>query len=157
MKPKVYLETSIISYLTGRPSKDGLVAGRQRLTRDWWEKVLPSCAPHVSPVVWAEASEGDPLQARARVASIRGMQMLEITPAVAPLSEAYYQKLGLPERARSDALHLAVATAHGIDYLLSWNCAHIASARVRIIVSIVNDRFGLRSPVICTPEELMEV
>ena len=157
MKPTVYLETSVISYLTARPSRDLIVAAHQQLTLDWWDAVRPRVDCFVSPFVVAEASMGDSAAAQKRIGAIAEFPVLEAGNEVRDLAEKYFGAIVLPDKARVDSLHLAIAVRYGLDYLLSWNCKHIASGRVRKIVAEINEELGIRTPVICTPEELMEV
>ena len=155
-KPLIYVETTVISYQASRPSRDVVIAGHQAVTAQWWESDLPKFAPVVSQVVLDEISSGDPDAVAKRLALVRGMDVLEMTGEVQSLAIEYFEGIALPETARADALHLAMATWHGVDYLTRWNCRHIASARVRQVVQQINERRGLATPVICTPEELLE-
>lgn len=91
------------------------------------------------------------------MAALAGFAILEVNEDVQRLAERYFSAIDLPDRARIDAFHLAMAVWHGTDYLLSWNCKHIASARVRKTLAEINETLGIQTPVICTPEELMEV
>lgn len=147
----------MVTYLTARFSRDLIVASHQQITHDWWEMVLPSCEPFVSTVVLKEASKGDPAQANLRVEKLSSFPALEVTDDVRELADLYFKDIDIPEKALADVYHLALATWHGIDYLVSWNCTHIVSGRVRTIVEQVDARRGIRTPIICTPEELMEV
>lgn len=157
MKPTVYIETSVISYLTTRPSRDLVVAAHQQLTHEWWEQVLPQCEAFVSSIVLEEAGRSDREAAQRRLRSIESLAIVAVTPEVDSLAAAYFAAIALPGKAQADAYHLALATWHGVDYLLSWNCTHIVSGRVRMILEEVNAQFGIRTPIICTPEELMEI
>ncbi|HKQ04404.1 MAG TPA: type II toxin-antitoxin system VapC family toxin [Blastocatellia bacterium] len=157
MKPAIYIETSVISYLTARPSRDLIVAAHQQLTDEWWDNVRPQVECFVSPFVIQEASRGDKGAAQKRMDAIAGLPILELNDEIRELAATYFAAINIPEKARIDAFHLAVAVWHKMDYLLSWNCTHIASGRVRKILGEVNDKLGIRTPVICTPEELMEV
>ncbi|MCC6580705.1 MAG: type II toxin-antitoxin system VapC family toxin [Phycisphaeraceae bacterium] len=156
MRPSVYIETSIVSYLTARPSRDLIVAGHQQMTMEWWQEVLPGMDAFVSAAVILEIGQGDSLLAAKRWSAIEKMPVLEITPTIEALAEEYLDKIQIPQTARADAVHLAMAVGHGMDYLLTWNCRHIASARVRRIVADINTHRGIATPMICTPEELME-
>lgn len=156
MKPRVYIETSVISYYTARPSRDLIVAGHQQITQDWWTHRLPSLDPHVSGIVLEEISQGDETPAQARLAVVEGFPSLAITSDVVKLARLYFDALSLPDKARLDALHLALGVQHGMDYLLSWNFTHIAGARPRAVVQSLNYKLGIETPVICTPEELLE-
>jgi predicted nucleic acid-binding protein len=157
MKQSVYIESTIISYLTAKPSRDLIVAAHQQITREWWESVLPRLEPFVSQFVINEISVGDPAASATRLSASSTFPLLEMTPDVADLAARYFKAIQIPEKARSDAFHLAIATWHGLDYVVSWNCTHIASGRVRTIVERINSEFDMATPTICTPEELMEV
>lgn len=156
MKPTVYLETTIISYLAARPSRDLVTAAHQQITRDWWEQARHGFEIFISPVVLDEISRGDAAAAGLRRNLVASFPLLEVVPEVGDLAEVYFAKFNLPEKARADAFHLALATWHGMEYLLSWNCTHIVSGRVRRWIEEVNTSNGVRTPVLCTPEELME-
>jgi hypothetical protein len=156
-RQSVYIETSVVSYLTARPIRDIVIAAHQQVTVEWWEKSLPRLDPHVSPIVIEEASRGDKNAARLRLDRIASFPVLEITTEVRDLAELYFKKTPVPDKARGDAYHLAVATCHGMDFLVSWNFTHILNARVRAIIQNINTLKGIDTPIICTPEELMEV
>lgn len=157
MKPSVYIETSVVSYFTAQVSRDLIVAAHQQLTAQWWREALPKFAGFISSVVLEEIGKGDSEAARRRQEAVRGCEILEIVPEVRDLANQYFMALALPEKARADAYHLALAVWHGMDYLATWNCTHIAGGRVKLTVQGVNDRRGIASPIICTPEELMEI
>ena len=157
MKPTVYLETSVISYRAARPSRDLLVAAHQQVTYEWWERVFPLCDAFVSPVVLEAIAHGDSDAAHRRQQSIATFPVLEVVSEVHALASAYFAAIPLPDKAQADAYHLALAAWHGLDYLVSWNCPPIVSGRVRMIIEEVKAEFGIRTPIICTPEELMEI
>jgi len=157
MKASVYIESTVISYLLARPSRDIVVAAHQQITAEWWKIALPKLDPFVSQFVINEISQGDAGASKERLKAVSGFSLLEITQEIEDLANRYFKKIHIPEKARADAFHMAMATWHGLDYLVSWNCTHITSARVRIIVEGVNDSLGFITPTICTPEELMEV
>jgi predicted nucleic acid-binding protein len=152
----LYLESSVISYYTARRSRDLIVAAHQEITLEWWEKALPFFEPFVSQIVYDEISRGDTKSAQQRLESIQKFKVLEITPDASKLAKLYYSALDIPEKAINDAFHLALAVYHGMDYLVTWNCTHIASGRVIGLVQNINDERGYQTPIICTPEELME-
>jgi predicted nucleic acid-binding protein len=156
-KPTVYIETSVISYLTARPSRDLVVAAHQQITSEWWELALPKLEGFISALVLEEIARGDPQAAQLRLQRSASFPVLEVVPEVHELAEAYFAEINIPEKARADAYHLALAAWHGLDYLVSWNSTHIVSGRVRMILEEVNIRFDIRTPLICTPEELMEI
>jgi hypothetical protein len=157
VKPTVYLETTIVSYLTARPSRDLIVAAHQQVTAEWWETVRPNTKCFVSSFVIQEVSRGEEAAAQRRLSSISGFPVLDLNEPIRELAEKYFTAIDIPEKARIDAFHLAVAVWHRIDYVLSWNCKHIASGRVRRTLHGINDELRITTPVICTPEELMEV
>jgi hypothetical protein len=156
-KQSVYIETTVVSYLTARPSRDLIVAAHQQVTEEWWDNTLPLLDPFVSPIVIEEASMGDEAAAKVRLEKIAGFPVLEITDEVGELAELYFERIPIPDKARGDAYHLAVATYHGMDFLVSWNFAHILAARVRAVIQDINTIRGISTPIICAPEELMEV
>jgi hypothetical protein len=156
-KPTVYIETSVISYLTARPSRDLIIAAQQQITRDWWSAGLPNFEAFISPVVLEEISKGDSQAAQRRLEQVAAFPVLEVPAEVLALAEVYFNALQIPETARLDSYHLALAAWHGLDFMVSWNCTHIVSGRVRRTMEVINSEFGLRTPVICTPPELMEI
>ncbi|HAM59572.1 MAG TPA: DNA-binding protein [Candidatus Rokubacteria bacterium] len=155
MRSAVYVETSIISYLAARPSRDLIVAARQQVTHTWWRDRRPLFDLYVSQVVLDEVRAGDPEAAERRVALLAGLPVLDITPEVAEVAAALIARVPLPPRAGADAAHIAVAAYHGIDFLLTWNSAHIANAELRPRVEQVCRESGYRPPGLCTPDELM--
>jgi len=154
-KPTLYLETTVPSYLTARPSRDVVVLAHQQLTREWWEGPLADFDIMVSEVVLDEARRGDAVAARARLAVLAPFAVLPVTVDVERLAQVYVRELRMARDALRDALHIAIASVHEIDYLLTWNCRHIASGRTRRGVRDVNSREDLKTPTICTPEELL--
>jgi len=156
-KQRVYIETTVVSYLTARRSRDLIIAAHQQVTVEWWEDALPKLEPFISPLVIEEASRGDESASKLRLEKIAEFPVLEITSDVRDLAELYFDKILIPDKARGDAVHLAVATYHGMDFLVSWNFSHILNARVRAIIQEINAFRGISTPIICTPEEIMEV
>lgn len=152
---RVYLETSIISYLAARPSRDLITAARQQLTNEWWTHRRSAFEPCISELVVAEAAAGDPDAADRRAELLRGLPLLSISEEATALARNLLQSAGLPPRAGADALHIAVAACHGIDYLLTWNSTHIANAELRPKVERACRDYGYEPPVLCTPDELM--
>lgn len=153
-KPTVYLETTIPSFLTSRPSNDLILAGQQQLTLRWWSSRRRHYGLFISALVLAEAGKGDSSAARKRLAAIEGLPMLEIDPETIALADAILAVGLIPQQASADAGHIAVAARHGIDYLLTWNCKHIANAEIiRRLDQVIRDR-GFRPPTVCTPTEL---
>ena len=151
----VYVETSILSYLTARPSRDLLAAARQQMTREWWDNQRGRFEAYVSPLVEQEARRGDPGAARCRVEALGDLPALEIVEEAYDLAAALIAEGALPSVAKDDAAHIALAAVHGMDYLLTWNCRHIDNAETKPIVRSVCAKHGYSCPEICTREELM--
>jgi|ERR1019366_8348687 hypothetical protein len=151
----VYLETTFISYLVARPSRDVIVAGHQQTTQDWWANRRSVFECSVSQVVFDEASLGDPTEVQKRLAIIGGLPIIEITQEAESLTEAIMAAGILPTRAFPDAAHVAVSAVHAVDYLLTWICKHLANAQIARRIALVCEKLGQQMPIICTPEELM--
>jgi hypothetical protein len=130
LKPKVYLETTVISYLTTAPSRDIVQAAHQQITREWWER-RNEFDLFVSQAVILEAGRGDSSAAARRLVAVNGVDVLEVTEDATKLAEAFLEQHALPPKAALDALHIAVAVVMGMDYVLTWNCTHIANAAIR--------------------------
>jgi hypothetical protein len=131
MKAKVYIETTIPSYLAARPSRDSLIAAHQRLTRDWWESRGPAFDLYVSEPVLEEAAAGDATLARKRLELLADVRVLALTEGILKLAESLVTDGPIPPKAAGDALHIAVATSYACEYLLTWNCRHIANAEIQ--------------------------
>lgn len=155
-KPAVYLETSVVGYATSRPSRDLVVAGHQQITRDWFASRAQHYELFISQLVVSEASGGDQEAAQERSAFLRRIPRLGITNAAGELASRLVEHGAVPRVAVEDALHIAVASVHGVDYLLTWNCKHIANATMRQAIEGVCRDSGYEPPVICTPEELVD-
>lgn len=156
MKPTVYLETSVVSYRCSRPSRDLVVAAHQQITAAWWEQAMPRFDVYVSAPVLDECAQGDRNAAALRLELIKAYPVLEATDGAIDLAEHYCRNLPIPDKARADCYHLALAVWHGMDYLVSWNMSHIVNGLVVKRVQELNAAKDLRTPVICTPEELLE-
>ena len=130
MKPTVYVETSVISYLTARPSRDLIVAGHQQITADWWDSARDQVECFVSPFVIQEISRGDQKLVKMRLAAVADFPVLRLNQEIYQLAQQYFAAVNIPEKSKIDAFHLAVAAWYGTDYVLSWNCKHIVSSRV---------------------------
>jgi predicted nucleic acid-binding protein len=155
MPERVYLETSIISYLAARPSRDLITAARQQITHDWWARRRPAFEICLSELVAAEAGAGDPAAAEKRLQLLRDLPSLRISDEAVALAQDLLKAAGLPARAAADALHISPAACHGVEYLLTWNSAHIANAELWPKVERACRDCGYEPPVLCTPDELM--
>jgi len=155
MKPTVYVETTIPSYLTAWPSRDLVRSAHQRLTKLWWRTRRRHFRLVVSQFVLDEAAGGDAIAAAARLKVLAGLPRLLITEEVAELAATVMLQGEFPPKAAQDAAHIAVAAVHGVDFLLTWNCTHINNAQLLPGIQQACRQAGFHCPVICTPEELM--
>jgi hypothetical protein len=155
MRPSVYLETSIVSYLAAFPSRDLVTAAHQQITHSWWRERRAAFELFASQVVLDEAAAGDPQAAGRRLEILRDVPLLEITSEVADLAATLITRLPLPQRAGADAAHIALAAYHNVNFLLTWNCAHIANAVLRPRIQRICMEQGYAVPVLCTPDELI--
>ena len=155
MKPAVYLETTIPSYLTAWRSPELIMAARQQITREWWDGRRDDFDLFVSQLVIDEASSGDPDAAARRMEILDGIPLLEPQEGADGLVQALVRDLSLPDRAAADAVHIALSVVNGVDFLLTWNCTHIANAAFRSTIQLACVSLGYEVPVICTPEELL--
>jgi predicted nucleic acid-binding protein len=151
----VYLETSILSYLRSRPSSQVIVAARQLLTHQWWNDERLKYELVVSQYVIDEVSLGDPNLAADRLAAIQGVPVLAPDPLIPQIADEILRKAILPRKAQLDALHIAAAAHHRIQYLMTWNCKHIANAKVLPRIAKLLNGLSIPMPVVCTPEELL--
>lgn len=155
MKPRIYVETSVISYLTSRPSRDLIVAAHQEITREWWAVRREAFSIAVSTLVADEASRGDADAAGARLAALAGIESMSIAPDAVTLAQELVVRGALPKKALADALHVALATLWRADYLLTWNCTHIANGETLPLVESSLRALGHTPPRILTPLEMM--
>ena len=146
----------MISYLSARGSRDIVVAAHHELTREWWDQRRQDYHLVVSEVVLREAAGGDPQAAERRSTLLAGIDVLEVGQAALDLAEEFVRRGVVPAGEAEDALHIAVAVTHGVDYLLTWNCAHIANATMRRAIDDICIEQGYEPTVLCTPEELSE-
>ena len=154
MKPVVYIESSVISYLVSRPSRDVIVAGRQAVTIEWWEKEKRRFELRVSALVEEEIGRGDPSSAERRRELLEAVPSLAVSDNALFLAESLIAQKAIPVGSEDDALHIAIAAAQGVDYLLTWNFKHINNAETKKAITRVVESLGNVCPVICSPEEL---
>ena len=155
MGKRVYIETSVISYLTARPSREILAAAWQQVTREWWDDHRTRFELFISELVLTEAAQGDPDAAQRRIERLKGIPELDVTHDAVALAKVLVADGAVPNEAMDDATHIAVAAVHGIDYLLTWNCRHLDNAEMKPLIRSVCTLAGYRCPEICTPQELM--
>lgn len=153
---RIYIESTIPSYVVARPARDLLQAARQQLTRDWWELKRDKHELFASQVVLDEIAFGETAMAKLRLELLQSLPLLPVTDEVKEFAGKVLTSGLLPVTADRDAVHIALASAYEMDILLSWNCRHIANAAIQARLRKLADAFGYTLPVICTPEELME-
>jgi len=151
----LYIETSIISYLVARPSNNLISAARQKITYDWWDTERNKYNIFISELVLAECSRGDERAVKLRVNVAKEIPALKITKECIDLAKLFFTKALLPEKARDDALHVAIATHYQMDFLLTWNCRHLANAHFIRKLQKISFHEGLVVPTICTPQEII--
>lgn len=156
MKPRLYLETTIPSYLVARPSRDVVLAGQQEATRRWWERCRLDYELCTSQLVASEAARGDAAMAAARIEKLEGVSRLPVTAEGLQLADAVIHAGLIPATARVDAAHIGIATVHRLTYLLTWNCRHIRNPDTLWQIERLCARLGYECPRICTPDDLLE-
>lgn len=155
MAAPTYLDSNVISYLTAWPSRDVVSLAHQQLTREWWDRQRHGFELHVSELVLFEIGRGDSSAAQTRLEFVRGLPILRITPEARVLADRIFRATTLPDKAAADALHIALAAVNGMDFLLTWNCTHIANGVILKVVNAVCRDHGYEPPIVCTPEELL--
>ena len=156
MKPNVYIETTIPSYLAAWPSRDLITAAHQQITHHWWKTRRRDFDLFISQNVLDEAASGDPDAAERRLEILADIPLLDIDDEVGEFAQALLELVPLPPKASADALHIAIAVVNGMDYLLTWNCSHLANAALRSKIEDACKKKGYEPVIICTPEELLE-
>ena len=155
MRAKVYIETSVVSYYTARPSRDVVVAGHQQATHDFWMRLGGDFEPFVSAVVLGEAGNGDAEQAASRLQALRAFRVFQITPEARDLASRVIEGGGIPVEYPEDALHIALAALGGVDFLVTWNFAHINNPFTRMMIRQIIENAGYVCPEIVSPDELL--
>jgi hypothetical protein len=150
----IYIETTIVSYLVAKPSRDLILAAHQKITQEWWREERENYRCVTSEEVLREVSLGDPAMSRRRVETLAEIAVLRVDDAVRLLAKELVQEQLLPPAAVSDALHAAVATLHQVDYLLTWNCRHLANPHLQKGLRTFMAGHKLVLPEICTPIDL---
>ena len=156
-KPKVYIETTVISLLTARPARDVVQTAWQQLTREWWELRRQKFDLYISNQVVTEARCGDAEAARRRLEVLQGIPELEVNDEVVALAKRLAKGMALPPRKAADAVHIATAAIHGIEFLATWNCTHLANPVLEAKARAICADYGYHCPLIATPHELMEI
>lgn len=154
MATSVYIESSIISYLTARASRDLVVAARQTITADWWVRHRPNYEAYISALVEEEISAGDEAAANQRLQAVAGMASVAITQQAQELATKLITEKAVPTNSVEDALHIAIAATQGTEFLLTWNFKHINNAETKALIAKVIEAAGFVCPILCSPEEL---
>jgi hypothetical protein len=155
MSETAYIEISILGYLTARPSRNLVVAANIEITREWWDTRRSDFQLDSSQAVIKETSQGDAAIATQRLEIVRNLALLDLNQSVLDLAEQFLERSSLPAKANVDAVHIATATVHGVDYLLTWNCKHITNAQIQRKLAEISLNFGYELPILCTPYELL--
>jgi hypothetical protein len=153
---RIYIESTIPSYVVARPARDLLQAARQQLTRDWWDSKRDAHELFTSQVVLDEIAFGEKEMAERRLHAVEGISLLQVSAEVKELAGKVLTSGLLPATADRDATHIALASAYELDILLTWNCRHIANPMIQQRLRRAVESAGFTLPVICTPEELLE-
>jgi predicted nucleic acid-binding protein len=154
MPASVYVESSIISYLASRPSRDVVKAARQAITSDWWFNSKSQYEVYISALVEDEISGGDPMAAARRLQAVANIPSIHIISEAQLLANTLVASKAVPENSVRDALHIAIAATQGIDFLLTWNFKHINNAETKALIARVIEADGWVCPILCSPEEL---
>jgi predicted phage gp36 major capsid-like protein len=154
MKRIVYIESSVISYLTSRPNRDIIIAGRQAITLDWWENNRHRFELRISILVEEEISRGDPSAAQLRLEKVAQIPSLLISDEATRIADLLLANGAMPEGNEEDALHIGIAAAQGADFLLTWNFKHINNAETKAAITRLVESCGYACPQLCSPEEL---
>ena len=158
MKQKLYIETSVVSYLVAKPNRDLLIAARQQATAEFWSRLLSlDFTGYVSTLVHQEAQQGDSEQARKRMSALSSLVVLDIDQEAQALAEQILAAKAVPAEYPDDALHMAVAAVNGMDVLITWNFAHLNNPIARIKIRQIVENNGYRCPEVCSPDELLEI
>jgi len=154
VKQIVYLESSVISYLTSRPNRDVIIAGRQSITLDWWENQRYQFELRISVLVEEEISKGDSSAAQQRFEKVADIQSLLISDEAIRIADLLLAEKAVPEGSEEDALHIGIAASQGVDFLLTWNFKHINNAETKTAITRLVESAGYVCPQLCSPEEL---
>lgn len=154
--PTLYIETTIPSYLVSKPNRDIIILAHQQLTKEWWDNYRHLFDMYISQVVLDEIRRGDPEMVSKRIEILHNIPLLEVNEEVENLAKRYFNSLKFPVKALRDAFHLAYVVVYEVDILATWNCTHLANANILYRLSRLNKEWGYETPIICTPEELID-
>ncbi len=154
MNATVYIESSVVSYLTSQTSRDLVTAARQAITTEWWNDQRSKYDAYVSALVEEEISHGDPDAADRRLSAIKEIPALDISEQASALAKELIRLEAIPANSEEDALHIGIAASSGIDYLLTWNFKHLNNAETKKTIALIVENHGFVCPILCSPEEL---
>ena len=157
MKPKIYMETSVVSFLAARPSKDKVLSGQQESTHRWWREKRKQYEIFVSKLVYQEAAKGNKEAASRRLKFLHPLKRLQITSKVFELARALVSLKSVPPNAADDAMHIALGAVYEMDFLLTWNFTHINNPITEELIREICGQHGFHCPVICTPDQLLSI
>jgi len=155
MKRTVYIESSVVSYYTGRPSRDVVIAGRQQSTQDFWPLLSQDLVPHISALVVKESGKGDSEMARKRLDAIASFGVLATTPEAERLAQAILDARGIPQEYPEDALHVAISAISGMEFIVTWNFSHINNPFTKIMIRQTVENAGYECPEIVPPDAFL--
>ncbi len=153
-KPRAYIETTIPSYIIGSDSRDLIILEHQIFTRDWWKVAWNKYALHISETVILEIKAGNPELAEQRIQLIKGLPILSLNECIESLVSKYMEHFHFPDKLLNDMFHVAFATCYQMDYIVTWNCRHIANPFTQRQLDRLNSSLGFQTPLLCTPEQL---
>lgn len=155
MKKKVYIETTIPSYLAAKSSRDITILYHQEITKEWWNKYKDNFELYISEIVFEEASRGDKEYSQLRVDILKTLNLLDVDNEIEQITNIYINHFSFPKKSIRDASHIAYSVFYKMDFLLTWNCRHLANAEIRSELAKINNKLGFPTPDICTPLELI--
>ena len=155
MKKKVYIETTIPSYLVARPSRDITLLYHQEITKEWWEEYKDTYELFISEIVYEEASKGDKKYSQLRFDILKTVNVLDYDDEIEQITKIYLDYFSFLKKSIRDASHIAYAVFYKMDFLLTWNCRHLANAEMRSTLHRINNKLGYKTPDVCTPLELI--
>lgn len=151
----VFIETTIPSYLVAKESADPTIETFRTLTHMWWDEQKYQFDTVTSRLVLEECTLGDPTYAQLRREIMAPIPILTDLPEAQSFAKILQRALNIPDRAKADALHIAIAAAHGIQFLLTWNCKHLANPRLSGKIGELCTKAGFVAPIICTPNLML--
>ena len=154
MIESVYIESSVISYLVARQSRDIVITARQAITETWWHEQRAKFDLYISSLVVQEIERGDAEVASKRLNAVENIPLVATSSEAQNLAQDLLAQGAVPANSEEDALHIGLAASAGLDFLLTWNFKHINNAHTKSAITSVVEAHGFVCPVLCSPEEL---